>query len=296
MTHCLGAGLGLRPAHLRQVLATRPAVPWFELHICNYIQGALNHGLLRELREHYPLSFHGVSLNLGGVSPLNIDYLKQLKRLINELEPGLVSEHACFTDHDGHFFHDLLPVPFSEASVKHMAARIDQVQELLGRQILIENVSRYYQYDEASAGDDQLLEGEFIAAVAEKADCLILLDLNNARVNEHNLGESVRQLIDSLPPARLGEIHLAGYSESDSLWIDSHSAPVCPELWQLYRDCVERLPELPCLIEWDSELPAFELLEGQRQQAQSILDGNYSAVSTLPIEAGPENAGSFTNA
>ncbi|MDC3332678.1 DUF692 domain-containing protein [bacterium] len=277
-TACRGAGLGLRPAHLRDVLAARPAVPWFELHICNFMYGAMNHGLLRELREHYPLSFHGVSLNLGGVSPLDMGYLQQLKVLVDELEPGLVSEHACFTAHDGEFFHDLLPVPFSEASIAHMAERISRVQDVLGRQILIENVSRYYQYDEASAGDAQLSEGEFLAAVAERADCLILLDLNNARVNEHNLNESPQQLIDSLPPERLGEIHLAGYSERDNIWIDSHSAPVCPELWQLYGDCVERLPELPCLIEWDSELPDFELLMGQREQAQSILDSKGLAI------------------
>jgi uncharacterized protein (UPF0276 family) len=280
LIECIGAGLGLRPVHLREVLATMPAVPWFELHICNFMQGAVNHGLLRELREHYAVSFHGVSLNLGGTTPLDMNYLKQMKHLIDELQPGLVSEHACFTAHEGQFFHDLLPVPYSEASVKHMAARISQVQDLLGRQILIENVSRYYRYDQAIAGDDQLSEGEFIAAVAEQSDCLILLDLNNARVNEHNLGESTRQFIDCLPPKRLAEIHLAGYTQRDNLWVDSHSAPVCTELWQLYQDCVERLPELPCLIEWDSELPSFELLEGQRQQAQSILNATCPPLGT----------------
>ena len=142
MAACRGAGLGLRPAHLHEVCRAEPAIPWFEVHICNFLGGGLNRALLQRIGERYPLSFHGVNLNLGGVDELDRSYLQRLRRAVAEFQPALVSEHACFTAHQQHYFHDLLPVPYTDEAVLHMAARIRQVQDCLGRQILIENISR----------------------------------------------------------------------------------------------------------------------------------------------------------
>ena len=263
---CRGAGIGLRPAHLREVLRLQPAVPWFEVHICNFLGGGRNRALLHRVREHYPLSFHGVNLNLGGTDPIDRDYLQQLKQAVAEFEPGLVSEHACFCAHNGQYFHDLLPVPFSEEAVDHMAARIRRVQDTLGRRIAIENVSRYVRYAQS-----QLSEGEFLAAVCERADCDLLLDLNNAYVNARNLQEPVDAFIAALPARRITEIHLAGYSEQDGRLIDTHSCAVSDAVWNIYRRYLELAPQTPCLIEWDSELPALPVLIDEQRKAGALM-------------------------
>ncbi|WP_018691101.1 MNIO family bufferin maturase [Algicola sagamiensis] len=262
-----GAGLGLRPLHLHEVLQEQPDVPWFEVHICNYLGGGLNPFLLSQINEIYPFSFHGVSLNLGGVDVLDFDYLSDLKQAINTYQPVLVSEHACFTAHDGHFFHDLLPVPFTDEAVQHMANRIKVVQDFLGRQILIENVSRYATYAES-----QLSEGEFLAAVSREADCGLLLDLNNAYVNQHNLGESVDTFLLEIPVERVAEIHLAGYSVKEDRLLDTHSAEVTHEVWEVFEKYCEQCPMVPCLIEWDSKLPSFDVLMSQMRKAQAYMD------------------------
>ncbi len=261
--------------HLRQVLAERPEVPWFEVHICNYLSGGINRVLLEKIREYYPLSFHGVNLNLGGVDPLEQHYLQQLKQIVDELEPVLISEHACFTTHNGHYLHDLLPVPFTEDAVIHMAERISKVQDVLGRQILLENVTRYCSYE-----DSELTEVEFYREVSEKADCGLLLDLNNIYVNAHNLGDSIENFIDELPRERVQEIHLAGYSESDGWWIDSHSEPISEGVWQLYEHYAKQFPGVPCLIEWDSNLPKFSQLYEYQGKAQSLYKANQPVLDT----------------
>jgi uncharacterized protein (UPF0276 family) len=264
---CRGAGLGLRPAHLREVCLEQPDVPWFEVHICNYLGGGLNRALLHQVAESYPLSFHGVNLNLGGVDPLDRVYLQKLKRAVDDFQPALISEHACFTAHGGHHFHDLLPVPYTGEAVKHMASRIRQVQDTLGRRILIENISRYASFDESD-----LSEAEFLAALCDEADCELLLDLNNAYVNQRNLGLDLAEFIDGLPLERVQEVHLAGYSEQDGLLIDSHNAPPCPALWDYFSDFCELKPDTACLIEWDSDLPALAELMHLRETAQGIMD------------------------
>jgi uncharacterized protein (UPF0276 family) len=264
---CRGAGLGLRPAHLRQVCLEQPDIPWFEVHICNYLGGGLNRALLHQVAEHYRLSFHGVNLNLGGVDPLDRAYLQKLKRAVNDFQPALVSEHACFTAHGGHHFHDLLPVPYNGEAVNHMASRIRQVQDTLGRRILIENISRYASYD---ASD--MCEAEFLTALCDEADCELLLDLNNAYVNQQNLGLNLAEFISGLPLKRVREIHLAGYSVQNGLLIDSHSAPPCPALWDYFVDFCELKPDTPCLIEWDSDLPALTELMHLQEKAQGIMN------------------------
>lgn len=264
---CSGAGLGLRSPHLREVLRDTPDVPWFEVHICNYLGGGLSRALLHQINERYPLSFHGVNLSLAGVEPLDAEYLKRLRIAVDEFNPALVSEHACFTTHAGQYFHDLMPVPFTDEAVRHLAGRVREVQDRLGRQILIENLSRYYSYDES-----HLSEGQFMAAVCDEADCGLLLDLNNAYVNQCNLGEDMTRFISELPLARIGEIHLAGFTEQDGMLIDTHGAPVCDAVWQSYADFCELRADVPCLIEWDANLPSFEVLLEQREMAQNIQD------------------------
>lgn len=263
---CQGVGLGLRPPHLYQVLRERPAVPWLEVHICNYLAGGINRKLLQRIREHYPISFHGVSLNLGGTAPLDQDYLRALKTAITELAPGLVSEHACFTAHDGQYFHDLLPLPFTEASVEHMVSRVNQVQDCVGRTIAIENLSRYSSYT-----DSTLSEAEFLTAVAKQSGCHLLLDLNNLYVNQQNLGESSQDFFATLPADIVSEIHLAGHSDIDGRLVDTHGAPVCDAVWQLFQDYSHQHPTIPTLIEWDSNLPDFEVLMAEKARAESYL-------------------------
>lgn len=264
---CHGAGLGLRTPHLREILRDQPDVPWFEINICNYLGGGLSKALLEEVNERYPLSFHGVNLNLAGVEPFDRDYLQRLKKSVDYLNPAMVSEHACFTAINGIHFHDLMPVPFTQEAVVHLAGRISIIQDLLGRQIMIENLSRYYRYDES-----EMSEGEFMAAVSEEADCGLLLDLNNAYVNQRNLGESLSGFISELPLDRIGEIHLAGFTEQDGQLIDTHGSPVCEDVWQAFK-CFNRFKSaVPTLIEWDNNLPEFSVLMEQRQIAQNILD------------------------
>ncbi|MGI1669677.1 MAG: DUF692 domain-containing protein [Neptuniibacter sp.] len=266
---CHGAGLGLRTPHLREVLRDQPDVPWFEVHICNYLGGGLSKALLEEVNERYPLSFHGVNLNLAGIEPFDRDYLQRLKKSVDYLNPAMVSEHACFTAINGVHFHDLMPVPFTQQAVVHLAGRISIIQDLLGRQIMIENLSRYYRYDES-----EMSEGEFMAAVCEEADCGLLLDLNNAYVNQRNLGESLSGFISELPLERIGEIHLAGFTEQDGQLIDTHGSPVCEDVWQAFIDFNQLKSGVPTLIEWDNNLPEFSVLMEQRQIAQTILDRN----------------------
>ena len=266
---CHGAGLGLRTPHLREVLRDQPDVPWFEVHICNYLGGGLSKALLEEVNERYPLSFHGVNLNLAGIEPFDRDYLQRLKQSVDYLNPAMVSEHACFTAINGVHFHDLMPVPFTQQAVVHLAGRISIIQDLLGRQIMIENLSRYYRYDES-----EMSEGEFMAAICEEADCGLLLDLNNAYVNQRNLGEPLSAFISELPLERIGEIHLAGFTEQDGQLIDTHGSPVCEDVWQAFIDFNQLKSAVPTLIEWDNNLPEFSVLMEQRQIAQNILDRN----------------------
>jgi len=266
-TQCRGAGLGLRPAHLHEVRLDLPDIPWFEVHICNYLGGGMNRTLLREISEHYPLSFHGVNLNLGGVEPLDADYLRRLKAVVNELQPALVSEHVSFGAHSGQYFHDLLPVPYTDEAVHHIASRIRQIQEVLERQVLVENISRYYSYEQS-----QLSESEFLGALCEEANCGLLLDINNAWVNQCNLGEDLWNFILGLPLERIGEIHLAGYSVQGGTLIDTHDNEPCEQVWEYFERFCELEPGIPCLIEWDSKLPPLRQLMTLQARAQKIMN------------------------
>lgn len=264
---CRGAGLGLRIPHIPSVLQHRPAIDWFEVHICNFLNGGLNRTLLQEVARDYPLSFHGVSLNLGGCEALDTGYLHALQQAVDEFQPALVSEHACLTAHQGEHFHDLIPVPFNARSARHMAKRIVQVQDALGRRILIENLSRYARYEESS-----WTEAEFLTEVCELSGCDLLLDLNNAYVNQINLGESWQRFVEGLPLERIREVHLAGHSLQGEYLIDTHNRPVCDEVWDAYQALAPILNGCPVLIEWDSDLPDFSVLQQHCNKAARIHD------------------------
>ena len=251
-------------------------MPWFEVHICNYLGGGLNRALLREIGQHYPLSFHGVNLNLGGMERLDGDYLRRLRRAVDDLQPALVSEHACFCAHDGQYFHDLMPVPFTEEAVRHMGARIRQVQDSLGRRILIENISRYYIY-----ADSTLSEAEFLSALVQETGCGLLLDLNNAWVNHCNLGENLWQFVRDLPLHSIGELHLGGFSVQGDWLIDSHDNEPCEEVWHFFASFCELQPDIPCLIEWDSGLPPLTRLLELQHRAQEMLDQTVASIPAL---------------
>lgn len=264
---CTGAGLGLRIPHIQYVLKKYPDIPWFEIHICNFLRGGINYQLLKQVAKKYPLSFHGVSLNLGGTEPLDTDYLQRLKKAVKDFQPTMISEHVCFTTMEGEYFHDLLPVPFTSFAIKHFSDRIDQVQNFLGQKILIENVSRYTTYKES-----EMSEAEFISAISNMSGCGIVLDLNNAYVNQYNLGESLETFIAGLPLENIGEVHLAGFSKQGDQLIDTHSGPVCDAVWHSFRQLNQLCADIPSLIEWDNQLPEFSILEQEQKKAQSIID------------------------
>ena len=277
----MGAGLGLRIPHMQSVLASQPDVNWFEVHICNFLRAPLNRRLLASIAENYPLSFHGVSLNLGGSDELDSGYLKALKLAIDDFQPKLVSEHACFTAYQGQHFHDLLPVPYTREGVHHFVQRIDQVQNYLGRTILIENVSRYCGYLES-----EMSEAEFLADIASQTGCRILLDLNNIYVNQcnfpHDKHLQLEHYLEHIALQHIGELHLAGHSHQGDYLVDSHDCEVPESVWQLLREFIVHWQQQrqenrtnylpPCLIEWDNNLPEFSMLQHQGQLAQAFLN------------------------
>lgn len=262
---CAGAGIGLRIPHIHHVLKHKPNIPWFEVHPCNFLRGGLNRELLYRVAENYPLSFHGVNLNLGGIEAINRDYLSRLNTLVKDLKPSLISDHACFTKLGSQHFHDLLPIPYTAEAVDHFANRINQVQDLFQQSILIENVSRYTEYQESSMN-----EAAFLTELCKRTGCRILVDLNNAYVNQLNLGISVDAFLQEIPSNYVKEIHLAGHSTQGDYIVDTHDHKVSEEVWSIYSKYANHYPATPCLIEWDSKLPAFNTLEEERITAETI--------------------------
>ncbi len=261
-----GVGLGLRSCHYQHILAEQPVVPWFEVMTDNYMgAGGQPHHYLQQIAAQYPLTFHGVGLSLGSVRPLSDSYLDRLVELIDIYQPAWVSEHLCWSANTQHNSHDLLPMPYTEAAVRHMSERISQVQERLGRRILVENLSSYVTFAES-----EMTEWEYISEICQRADCDLLLDINNIHVSAVNHGFDAREYLAGMPLARVREMHLAGYEVQGDLLLDSHSQPVHPPVWQLYREAVALTGPVPTLIEWDNAIPAFSVLEQEARQAQQI--------------------------
>ena len=263
-----GAGIGLRAAHVRDVLSMRPRTPWFEVHSENYFaDGGPALAALARIRADYPVSLHGVGLSLGSTDPLDGAHLAKLQRLIARVEPSLVSEHLCWSSVDGRHFNDLLPLPYTREALEHVCARVSRVQDVLGRELLVENVSSYLAFADAT-----MPEWEFVAALAHRTGCRLLLDVNNVYVNAVNHGFDPDAYVAALPAAAVAEIHLAGFETTAAGLVDTHGAPVAQDVWDLYARTLARLGPRPTLIEWDTAIPAFAVLEGEAATAQRHLE------------------------
>lgn len=261
------AGIGLRSPHVREVLEHRPSVAWLEVHSENYFaDGGPILATLDRIRADYPLSLHGVGMSLGSIDPLDTEHLAKLKRLADRVEPSAISEHLCWSGIDGRHYNDLLPLPCTPEALAHVCARVAQIQEFLAREILVENVSSYYAFPESS-----MPEYEFVAAVAARTGCRLLVDVNNIYVNARNHGLDPHAYLRAIPSHVVAEIHLAGFDARGPLVIDTHGAPVAPEVWRLYEEAVERFGRVPTLIEWDTDIPALAVLEREAMTAQAVL-------------------------
>lgn len=262
-----GVGLGLRSPHINEILSELPSVPWFELLADNHmVEGGLIAAQLDNIAQHYPVTFHSVGLSLGSVDPLDMNYLGKLKKLMRQHGVAWLSEHCCFTSAGGFHSHDLLPIPYSEECLQHMVQRISQVQDFLGEQILLENVSSYMQFVESS-----IPEVEFISAVAEQSDCLLLIDVNNIYVNHVNLKTDVNDYLEKLPYQRIKEVHLAGFDDRGDYILDAHNNPVAKEVWEIYTQLMQIIPDVATLIEWDNDIPSLQVLMGEAEKAELII-------------------------
>jgi len=269
----LGHGIGLRTKHFARVLDGTARADWFEAISENFmIRGGRPLAVLERARATAPLVLHGVSLSLGSTDPLNERYLADLVALADRFEPAWVSDHLCWGSHAGRYAHDLLPLPYTEEAVAHVAERVRRVQDRLRRRILVENVSSYVGFTHST-----MAEWEFLAAVAERADCGILLDVNNVYVSAANHGFSPAAYIDAMPATRVGQIHLAGHTDHGTHLLDTHDAPVVPAVWDLYRRAVARCGTVSSLVEWDDRIPELEevLAEAERARAaeREVLSG-----------------------
>ncbi|WP_027856739.1 MNIO family bufferin maturase [Marinobacterium jannaschii] len=261
-----GVGLGLRSCHYQHILSHKPRVPWFEVMTDNYMgAGGQPHQYLEQIRQRYPVTFHGVGLSLGSAAPLNKEYLHRLKELVDIYQPAWVSEHLCWCASDEYNSHELLPLPYTELCARHLAERIDQVQNCLGQRLVVENLSSYVTFAES-----EMSEWEFVSLICQLADCDLLLDVNNVYVSATNHGFSAADYISGVPAKRVREIHLAGFEDQGDLLLDSHSRPVYDAVWDLYRQALERVGPVPTLIEWDNDIPGFEVLEAEAEKARAI--------------------------
>lgn len=267
------AGVGLKAEHYRLILDTSPDIGFFEVHAENYMgDGGPPHRYLSAIRERYPLSLHGVGLSIGAARPLNKDHLKRLKTLVDRYEPSLFSEHLAWSTHDVDFFNDLLPVPYTSETLQRVVEHIDEVQEALGRQMLLENPSTYLAFSESTYS-----EIDFIAEIVRRAGCGLLLDVNNVHVASANQLWDPFEYIDAYPLAHVAEIHLAGHAaekdEADRpLLIDTHDRPVDDLVWELYAHTLERLGAVPTLIEWDANVPSWPVLAAEARHAENLMN------------------------
>lgn len=264
----IGHGVGLRNRHYTAFLEEQPRVDFVEAISENFMGlGGRPRAVLEKTRRDRPVVLHGVSLGIGSVEPLDEAYLKQWRGLIDEVQPALVSDHLCWGRAHGHYSHDLWPVPYTEECLRHVVERVCRVQEVLGRRILLENVSSYLEF---RASD--LTEWEFLAEVAQRADCGVLLDVNNVYVSARNHGFDAKTYLDAIPVERVGQFHLAGHQDRGHLVIDTHEGQVCEAVWELYRHAVKRFGDVSCLIEWDEGVPELEVLLAESAKAKAIAE------------------------
>jgi uncharacterized protein (UPF0276 family) len=267
------AGIGLRAPHYAEVLKALPGLGWVEVHSENFFGGGAPLRTLSRVREHYPISLHGVGMGLASAVPLDQDHLSGLHRLCDAVEPAAVSEHLCWntagdnTNSRNTVINDLLPFPYTQVALSNVASRVQQVQEKLGRRLLVENLSSYLSFTQS-----EMSEGEFLAELVRRTGCGILFDVENLYVNARNLGVDADAFIATLPADAAGEYHLAGFSTRDGCLIDTHDHPVHPEVWQLYEVALQHIGPRPTLIEWDSDIPSLAVLMGEAAKAQQRLE------------------------
>ena len=262
----LGHGIGLRPKHYGRFLAEAPSVDWVEAISENFLApGGRPYAVLEKVRREVPVVLHGVSLAIGSVDPLDERLLRGLRALADRVEPAYVSDHLCWGRHGGRYAHDLLALPYTEEALAHVVSRVGQVQDALGRQILLENVSSYVAY-----ADSTMPEWEFLARVAEEADCGILLDVNNVYVSARNHEFDPDAYLAGIPAGRVGQFHLAGHSDHGTHLLDTHDAPVTGAVWELYRSAVRRFGSVPALVEWDDHVPELEVVVEESRRARAI--------------------------
>lgn len=261
-----GFGLGLRPAHYQAILDGAEGVDWFEVISENYmIAGGRPLANLMAIRETYPMIMHGVSMSIGSADPLDLGYLVALKALAARIEPAIISDHLCWTGVAGLNMHDLLPLPLTEEALDHVCARIDRVQEVLGRPIAMENASTYVTF-----GASTIPEWEFMAALAQRTGCRLLLDVNNVYVSAFNHGFAATGYIDAIAPESVAYVHLAGHENNDTYIIDTHDHPVVEGVWDLYVHAVRRFGPIATMIERDDKIPPFAELTAELARARKV--------------------------
>jgi uncharacterized protein len=264
-----GFGLGLRPAHYEALLGGAVAVDWLEVITENYlVPGGKPLDYLERLRARFSMVMHGVSLSIGSTDPLDREYLREVRDLAGRVEPAWISDHLCWTGVEGRNVHDLLPLPYTEEALAHVAARVGEVQDALGRQILLENVSSYLSYRSS-----EMTEWDFLAEVARRADCAILLDINNIYVSSVNHGFDASHYLRSMPRERVRQFHLAGHSDMGGHLIDTHDHPIAPPVWALYREALAHFGRVPTMIERDDNIPPLEELLAELDTAREIASG-----------------------
>ncbi len=262
----MGYGLGLRTPYYDAILAEQPPVDWFEILSENYlVPGGKPLHYLDRIAERYPVVMHGVSMSIGSCDPLDWDYLAQLKALAQRVQPRWISDHLCWTGVGGHNLHDLMPLPYDEEAIGHVVERVQRVQDFLGRQILLENVSSYLEYRHS-----QMPEWEFVAAIAERADCLLLLDVNNVYVSSVNHGFDALEYLRSIPIERVRQIHLAGHRNHGDYIIDSHDQPIVEAVWDLYARALEITGPVATMIERDDNMPPFAELLAELDRVRAV--------------------------
>lgn len=262
----LGYGLGLRPDYYEEILATKPDLDWFEITSENYmVPGGKPLYYLDKIRQDYPMVMHGVSLSLGSTEDIDKTYLRELKQLAKRVQPAWISDHLCWTGVNGFNMHDLLPLPYTQEAINHIVSRIAYVQEYLGQQIVIENVSSYLTYTQS-----EMTEWEFIHEICQRADCYLLLDVNNVYVSSVNHQFDPLNYLKSLPKQRITQIHLAGHSNHGNYIIDTHDAPIVPEVWDLYAQAIQLFGAVSTMVERDDHMPPLGELLDEVQKARKI--------------------------
>jgi len=287
----LGFGLGLRVDHYEAILAGHPPVDWFEVLTENYlVPGGRPLYYLMRIRERYPLAMHGVSLSIGSTAPLDREYLRQVKALAQRLEPAWISDHLCWTGVAGRNTHDLLPLPYTEEALANVVARVRAVQDILGRRILLENVSSYVAFR-----DSCLTEWQFLSEIATGADCLILLDVNNIYVSAVNYGFDALEYLNAIPAGRVQQIHLAGHESHGDYLVDTHDHPVPDPVWELYVVAVRRCGAVSTMIERDDHIPPLGELCAELARARALCERTLAAPAGAGAPAGtgsrPAHAG-----